>query len=322
MRTTIGSALLLGLGLVFVNAFVLAPARRGLSRQSAALRTAAADIDERREGDELSRQRDRTLRLLADAALERNLDEPLGIARLREHLVRAEAGLAVDRMSLDFRPDDDAGERFDGVLITGTFVSDYPSLRDYLGRVEASKLPLVVDDLAFRADNAGRTSLSIRWSVRWRGASEPGLDAWMPTPMEATILTQWLEHETRGAPSRNPFASGTSDTFPVSSLPFAEVDTPQDAPVSPAAPPAAEAHDDTGTGPEPSFALVGFVLARPELERNVDRRVLAAIRYEGQMLLVGTADRVGSFFVARIDARDSVTLRDEGSGKTIVLRLE
>ena len=67
---------------------------------------------------------------------------------------------------------------------------------------------------------------------------------------------------------------------------------------------------------------MGFVLARPELEQDVARRVLAALRYEGEMWLVGKGDRVGSFVVESVDARESVTLRHQSSGETKVLRLE
>ena len=67
--------------------------------------------------------------------------------------------------------------------------------------------------------------------------------------------------------------------------------------------------------------LTGFVLARPEVERDASRRVLAALRFEGEMHLVRVGDIVGSFRVAQIEARESVTLVGEDGSQT-VLRLE
>jgi hypothetical protein len=68
--------------------------------------------------------------------------------------------------------------------------------------------------------------------------------------------------------------------------------------------------------------LSGFVLARPELEADVSRRVLAALRFEGELRLLKVGDLVGGFRVERIDAPESVLLVDERTGESLRLFLE
>ena len=68
--------------------------------------------------------------------------------------------------------------------------------------------------------------------------------------------------------------------------------------------------------------LTGFVLARPELEPDVRRRVLAALRYAGELRLVGVGDTSGGDVVERMEARDSVTLTHADTGEHIRLTLE
>jgi hypothetical protein len=72
----------------------------------------------------------------------------------------------------------------------------------------------------------------------------------------------------------------------------------------------------------PPPRLTGFVIARAELESDVDRRVLAALRFEGELRLVGVGELVGSYRVEEIDARESVVLVHQESGERLELFLQ
>jgi len=78
--------------------------------------------------------------------------------------------------------------------------------------------------------------------------------------------------------------------------------------------------------PEPAErkrpVLTGFVLARPELEPDVRRRVLAAIRYQGELRLVKVGDTMGEYRVERMEARESVTLTRADTGEVIRLAFD
>jgi hypothetical protein len=71
----------------------------------------------------------------------------------------------------------------------------------------------------------------------------------------------------------------------------------------------------------PAPKLTGFVIARPELETEVDRRVLAALRFEGELRLLGVGDAIGPYRVEEIDARESILLVDQESGERLKLFL-
>ena len=64
------------------------------------------------------------------------------------------------------------------------------------------------------------------------------------------------------------------------------------------------------------------MLARPELERDVARRVLAALRFEGEVRLFQVGDAVGDYVVEAIEARESVTLARRSDGRRLRLVLE
>jgi hypothetical protein len=67
--------------------------------------------------------------------------------------------------------------------------------------------------------------------------------------------------------------------------------------------------------------LTGFVTARPEVESDVRRRVLAAIRFEGELRLLGIGDRVGAYEIEEIDGVASVVLLDSETGERLKLSL-
>jgi hypothetical protein len=83
---------------------------------------------------------------------------------------------------------------------------------------------------------------------------------------------------------------------------------------------------ETSGAIEPSLPqpprLTGFVIARPELEPDVDRRVLAALRFEGELRLVGVGDVIGSYRVEEVDARERVLLVHQETGERMELFLE
>ena len=113
---------------------------------------------------------------------------------------------------------------------------------------------------------------------------------------------------------RDPFApAATDEPAPtvvegVPSAPAELAPEPETAPAAPTAPDAPQ--------------LAGFVLARPELERDVARRVLAALRFEGEVRLFQVGDAVGDYVVEAIEARESVTLARRSDGERIRLILE
>lgn len=297
---------------------VLGRARRNLVQEGSELRAEASELEERARGDRDRRERERGLLELGRRAAGLGLDETVGIARLRERLLQAEEGLALERLSLDFRQDDAARGGLRGLRLTGSFVAKYRSLRDYLGRVEAMKLPLVPEEMTFRPDGDGRTRLSVRWRARWPSSTGVEATGSTATPEQVSRLVAWLDRVPSPPPRRDPFAP--PERAPDASRPpdaEEEARTSVEARTSESErPPSRE------PAPEPGPTLAGFVLARPEVEPDVARRVLAALRYEGEMWLVGAGDRIGAFVVERIDPRESVTLRNAGSGETKTLRLE
>jgi hypothetical protein len=68
--------------------------------------------------------------------------------------------------------------------------------------------------------------------------------------------------------------------------------------------------------------LLGFVVARAELEAEVGRRVLAAIRIDDELVLVGRGDVAGSYRVLEIEPRVSVLLVHQETGERLTLSLE
>ena len=64
------------------------------------------------------------------------------------------------------------------------------------------------------------------------------------------------------------------------------------------------------------------MIARPELETDVNRRVLAALRFEGELRLVSAGEVVGSYRVEEIDPRESVLLVHRETGERLKLFLK
>jgi hypothetical protein len=237
------------------------------------------------------------------------MPEPaLDIALLRDSLIAAERGLDVDRISLDFRPSASPAAGITGGGVSANLRGSFRALQEYLGRVEALHLPLVPEELSMRSEEGGRVLLTIRWRAVW--GIERSLDPATLEPREVTRLRAWLARADVPSPaSRHLFLKGP-EVDPI------ERRAPYELP-APASPVVAELE------PEPDTpVLSGFVLARPELEADVTRRVLAALRFEGELRLLKVGDLVGGFRVERIDAPESVLLVDERTGESIRLFLE
>jgi hypothetical protein len=232
-------------------------------------------------------------------------DRALDIAELRELLLRAERGLDIDRFSLDFRP---AERMREGGRISASLGGSFEAICDYLGRVEGLRLPLRLDNLSLRIDDSGRIRLATEWSGLW-GEADRALDGL--SDAEIARLESWLAREPLSKPSRNLFSERPISPGP----PLARG---LEADLASASLPPAGANEI----PPPELRLTGFVIARPELETDVDRRVLAALRFEGGLLLVGVGDEVGNYRVEEVRARESVVLVDRESGERIELFLE
>jgi hypothetical protein len=236
------------------------------------------------------------------------MPEPsLDIALLRDSLIAAERGLDVDRISLDFRPSA-SSPGFAGGGVSANLQGSFRALYAYLGRVEALKLPLAPEEISMRSEDGRRALLTIRWRALW--GIERSFDPMTLEPSEVARLRSWLARADVSAPlSRHLFRRG------------AEVDT-----IEPGVPYEVPSPPDPGIAepePEPETPLLsGFVLARPELEPDVSRRVLAALRFEGELRLLKVGDVVGGYRVERIDAPDSVLLVDERTGESLRLFLE
>ncbi len=137
-------------------------------------------------------------------------------------------------------------------------------------------------------------------------------------PAEVQSLTAWMERPRPLDLGRDLFAFGHIAIELLAAH-------PETAPEIEAEPPEPDETDETEDLVQqvpPNPELTGFVLVRPELESDVRRRVLAAMRYEGTVRLVQVGDHIGGYVVERIDARESVTLADAGTGEKLLLRLE
>ena len=153
--------------------------------------------------------------------------------------------------------------------------------------------------------------LSMRWSAVW--SSAPSAPVAELSPDVVSTLERYLAQPRAPAPGRDLFSreagGGTSASNPAAvAVREPEIEAPAATRVE------SEAMDEIPV-------LTGFVLARPELESDVRRRVLAAVRYGGELLLVKVGDDVGSYVVDRIEARESITLFHAATGETLLLRL-
>ena len=237
------------------------------------------------------------------------LDKALDIAALRDLLSGAERGLDIDRFSLDFRPAQDAPKGQQGGRISANLGGSFDAVYEYLARVEELRLPLAPDSVTLRPEEFGRILLTIEWNALWSG-EDLALDGLSPS--EVADLETWLAIEPAPAPARNLFSNAAAPTETQEPALVRESPAPPEpslpSPVEPSSP----------TVPR----LTGFVIARAELEPDVDRRVLAALRFEGELRLVGVGEFVGSYRVEEIDARESVLLVHQESGERLELFLQ
>lgn len=285
---------------------------RSVSREHAELSARLIASSEQIERSSSASSEQQRLDELIALARDKAPDEPLGIAPLRGLLFEAERGLAVERSALDFRPAGDLPSGFDGNRIQASFQGSLDGLFGYLARIEAMRLPLSTEALGLR--NGGtNVNLAIRWLALWPVDDEAAPEAFPPTEVEP--LTVWIDRPPPGNLGRDLFAfapivrepepAPTEREHVAAPTPDVSDDLPREAaPVRP--------------GPE----LMGFVLARPELEPDVSRRVLAAMRYDDTVRLVKIGDRIGGYVVERIHARESVVLADVGTGERLLLRLK
>ena len=293
--------------LVILNA-ALVILRESASTKRAALADVASTLSREADQARLSTERRRELDALVAKA--RSFTEaPRDIGALRDVLVEAEQGLSIDRLSLDFRPEEQLPSEFGGSRVHASLRGRFVAIYDYLERIEAMFLPLSPENLTLRGD-ASSVTLTVQWAARWPlvGGSEGALEL---SPTEVSSLNQWLSAEPRSRPDRDIFSFRGVEAVPstrVSELPSPE--TPQE-----------DQQDAEPAEPERPV-LTGFVLARPELEPDVRRRVLAALRYEGEVRLVMVGDTIGAYVVDRMEARDSVTLTRADTGERILLTFE
>lgn len=272
--------------------------------------------DELRARDDALREtgaRGRQIEALLRAASQSmgKVEGALDIAGLRDLLIGAERGLDVDRLSLDFRPAQDASQGRQGGRVSASLGGSFDAVHTYLDRVEGLRLPLAPEAFSLRADDSGRVLLAIEWNGLW-GLPNRSLEEL--SPAEVALLESWLAIEGGAPPAGNLFSEGEVPAEPAP--PRLTRESP--APPEPSTPELSVANEPSSLPPR----LTGFVMARPELETDVKRRVLAALRFEGELTLVGVGDVVGSYRVEEIDARESVVLVHQKSGERLKLFLK
>ena len=283
---------------------------RRLSSEKADLALRRDELSRKAEAQRESRARGRRIEaLLRDGSKSlAGLDGALDIAALRDLLSRAERSLDIDRFSLDFRPAQDAPRGEEGGRISANLGGSFDSVYEYLARVEELRLPLTPNAVTLRPEESGRILLTIEWNALWSGENL-GLDGLPPSDIAA--LEKWLGIEPAPAPARNIFSEAGATAEP--SL------TRESPALSEPSLPSLESAVEPSSAPP---RLTGFVIARPELEPDVNRRVLAALRFEGELRLVAVGEVVGSYRVEDIDARESVLLVHQESGERLELFLQ
>ncbi len=291
--------------LLVLNA-TMASMRRSLTQELAALESRHTERARTAKRTATEAERERARRELIDRARDKGLPRHLGVGALRDLLIGAERGLAIDRLSLEFRPAQARGSASNGSQVSAALVGSFEGLFDYLDRIESLRLPLAPQELSFQRDVTGALGLTIRWTALWSEAGEPAID-------EVTPVNAWLAREAPPRPGRDPFSAAARKPVPAAA--------------GTGEPPGLEAIERIGPVGAPDVApkalpvLIGFVVARPELERDVRRRVLAALRHEGEIHLAAVGDRVGDYRVESIEARGRVELVDTVSRERVVLEL-
>ncbi len=301
-------------GLVLVNA-ALVILRQSASTERAALVDAASTLSREADQARLSTERRRELDALV-AKARSYTEDPRDIGALRDVLVEAEHGLSIDRLSLDFRPEEQLPSEFGGSRVHASLRGRFEAIYDYLERIEAMFLPLSPEKFTLRGDGSSVT-LTVQWAARWPLGGNEG--AFELSPTEVSKLNEWLSEKPRPRPERDIFS------FCGAEAPIEAVLLTQASEIPPpGTPPEELEHEVEPAEPaEPERpVLTGFVLARPELEPDVRRRVLAALRYQGEVRLVMVGDTIGGYVVDRMEARDSVTLTRADTGERILLTFE
>jgi hypothetical protein len=297
------------LALLFGNAGLFG-LRQSLSEQHAALTERASAHSRESSDEQASMDRDRALSALVAKARGR-LRVARDIGELRDLLLSAEQGLGIARISLDFRPDERIPAGFGGSRVETSLQGSCNALYQYLERVEAMLMPLSPESFTLRGDGS-RVTLATQWAARWplddaaSATAEAGL-----TESQVAQLTSWLSRTTPPALERDLFAFRSADAP-------ARSDTIVEAPTAPLPTPPLPTPNDEPERP----TLTGFILARAELEPDVRRRVIAALRYAGEVRLMIVGDTIGTYRVESMVARDSVTLMHTETGERIRLTLE
>jgi hypothetical protein len=236
----------------------------------------------------------------------------LDIARLRDLLIGAERGLDLHRLNLDFRPDDDPSAGAGRGKIQASLSGSFAAICEYLRRVEALRLPLRPDDVALRLESSEQIALSVSWTALWGSGGGIGNEI---SEDDVARLDRWLAREASPPPERNLFSARSAEMPPAP--PAVDRARPLDEESK-----SAVASTGAVEIEAPTPTLAGFVLARPEVEKDLSSRVLAALRFEGEIRLVKIGDVIGGFRVERIDARESVILVDRTTGERRKLLLE
>lgn len=289
---------------LFLGNAALFALRHTLSEQRVELVERASAQSRKKSDERALQQRDRAVGGLVTKARERSR-APRDIGELRDILLSAEQGLGIERLSLDFRPDERIPAGLGGSRVDTSLQGPYDAIYQYLERIEAMFLPLSPENLTLRGDGS-RVTLDVQWTARWplanAAATEPEILA-----AEVSPLSRWLSRQPPPALERNPFAIRSSEP-PAELMPV--VEAPEVAPQN--------SRNDEPERP----TLTGFVLARPELEPDVRRRVLAALRYAGEMHLLMVGETIGTYRIESMEARESVTLMQADTGERIRLTLE
>ncbi len=290
---------------------------RRLSSEKADLARRREELSQKLEAERESSERGRRVEDLLRGGSQSisRMDEALDIAELRDLLLGAERGLDIGRISLDFRPAQDSPKGEEGGRVSASLGGSFDAAYDYLARVEDLHLPLAPEALSLRADDSGGILLTIEWNALWSGENL-GLDELSPS--DVARLESWLAIEPAPRPGRDLFSEDVVPAEP-EKPPLPQLAQPaQPAPESPVL----TSPSSLSELSSPTPRLTGFVIARAELETDVNRRVLAAFRFENELRLVGVGEMVGSYRVEEIDARESVLLVHQESGERLKLFLE
>jgi hypothetical protein len=289
---------------------------RRVQSEAADLSRQREELDASAEAARETQERDRRAEtLLRNASRSMGkVDRPLDIAELRDRLLEAERSLDIDRFSLEFHPAQDAPAEREGGRVSASLGGTFEALSAYLGRIEQERLPLSAETFSLRAAERGGILLTIEWRGRW-SADDKDLEAL--SPQEIDRLERWLASEPAPSPGADFFgesgekrAAGEPRLTAVPPLPREAVPSPDILASSPIV-------EEIRELPR----LTGFVTARPEVESNLRRRVLAAIRFDGELRLVGIGDRIGAFEIEEIDGVESVVVLDSETGERLKLSL-